>query len=77
MAVAVERDLVPGRGDLGSERGIALDLLADEEERRACVRGAEQLERRGRPFRVRPVVEGQSDARRLGQAQWDPERGRD
>ncbi len=34
MPVAVEGNLVPGRGDLGGELGQTLDLLADEKEGR-------------------------------------------
>jgi hypothetical protein len=35
VQIAVQPDLVPGRRDLGGESGMALDLLADEEEGRA------------------------------------------
>jgi len=74
VPVAVQRDLVPGGCDLGRERRVALDLLTDEEERCACVRSAEQLERRRRSFRVWAVVECQRDAGRITQAQRDAER---
>ncbi len=57
MAVAVQRDLVPGVDDLARERGIAQHLLADEEERRAHPLAREDLEHRWRSLRVWAVVE--------------------
>ena len=59
MAVAVERDLVAGVGDLAGERGVAPDLLADEEERRPDLVRGEDLEHGRRALGVRPVVEGE------------------
>src|SRR5207248_6130067 len=73
VPVAVQGDLVAGGCDLGRERWIALDLLADEEECRARVRGPQQLERRRRALRMRPVVERQCDPR-ARPAQRDAER---
>ena len=62
MPVAVHRDLVPRRRDLGGERREPLDLLADEEERRRHAEAREQLEHGRRPLRMRPVVERERDA---------------
>ena len=56
------------------ERGVALDLLADEEERRAHAGAREQLEHRRRALRVRAVVEGERVARAAGRAILDAER---
>ena len=52
---------MPCGRDLARERGVALDLLADEEERRGCAAGGERLEDRGRAARMRAVVERQVD----------------
>ena len=59
VPVAVERNLVAGCGELGGEPGQTLDLLADEEESRAHVRLAEEIEGRRSSPRVRAVVEGE------------------
>ena len=59
MAVAVQADLVTGRDDLASERGVAPHLLADEEEGRPHTRSGEDLEHRRGALAVRPVVEGE------------------
>ena len=53
MAVAVQRDLVAGRGDLGGQRRAALDLLADEEEGRPR-RPARAPQHGGRSLRCGP-----------------------
>jgi hypothetical protein len=50
-----------GGGDLSRKRGKALDLLADEEERRGNAEPFEFGEQRRRPVGVRPVVEGDGD----------------
>src|SRR5436309_4485526 len=84
VAVAVEGNLVPGRGDLGGELGQTLDLLADEKEGRPHVGLAEELEGGRGPLRVRSVVEGEQGsiacvetvAHTEGKAEWWADRGR-
>ena len=56
VPIAVQGDPVTGGRDLGGERAVALDLLADQEERRAYVAPCEDLQDGRRPARVRPVV---------------------
>ena len=62
VAVAVQGDDVPGVGHLPGQRGVAADLLPDEEERRPRAVPGQDVEHRRRALRVRPVVEGQVDA---------------
>ncbi len=57
MAVGVERHQVPSLHGLRGKMRSAVHLLADHEERRPRPRALEQLEYRGRPLGVRPVVE--------------------
>jgi hypothetical protein len=59
VPMAVQRNLVAGCGDLGSEPGPAFDLLADEKEGGPQVGLAEELEDGRSPLCVRPVVEGE------------------
>src|SRR5919197_5939300 len=74
MAVAVEADVVAGSDDLGRELRSALDLLADEEERRPRVRSLQERENRRRSGRMRSVVERERDRIRGLDAVVDPER---
>ncbi len=62
MPVAVDGDLMTRGGDLRSQRGKALHLLADEEERRGCSRAREDIENGRSSLRVRSVVEGECHA---------------
>src|SRR5438132_4121346 len=71
MPVTVNRDLVAGRYDLGCERGPALDLFADEKERRARTRAFEFAEDGRCSLRMGPVVEGDGDARRGLEPAWN------
>ena len=73
VPVAVQGDLVACRRDLGRKGRVALDLLADEEERCGCAGRRKHLEHRRRSLRVRPVVEGDGDAARLVEQARDPE----
>jgi len=57
MPVAVQPNFVPCGDDLTRQRGIALDLLANEEEGRLHASVREQLEHRRGALRMRPVVE--------------------
>ena len=66
MTVAVDADRVARGRDLGGERRVAPDLLADEEERRAHAGPLQHGERGGRSLRVRAVVEGQRDGAVVG-----------
>jgi hypothetical protein len=59
VALAVNPNGVTGGHDLRDERGAALHLLADEEERGRRSRAREDLEHRRRATRVGPIVEGQ------------------
>ena len=61
MAVPVQSDGVAGRRHLGEQRGPALDLLSDDEERRVRARAREHVEDRRCSLRMRPVVERQGD----------------
>jgi hypothetical protein len=61
VVVAVDADRVAGGNDFGRDRAVALDLLADEEERGDRLPGVESLEYRRSAFLVRPVVEGECD----------------
>lgn len=74
MAVAVQADPVPGGHDLRDQSGVALDLLADQEEGRPHPGGSENLERRRGSLRVGTVVEGQRVAIATGGAIFDPQR---
>src|SRR6266516_1522294 len=84
VPVAVERNLVSGRGDLGGELRQALDLLADEKEGRPHVGQAEEIEDGRGPPRVRSVVEGEQGsivrveavAHTKGKAERRADRGR-
>ena len=67
-------DLMAGVDDLARERRVALDLLADEEERGGHALAGEHLEHRGRALRVRPVVERERIARAARRAILDAER---
>ncbi len=69
MAVSVDRHGVTRGDDLGCERRMRTDLLADEEERRVRAGAGEDLEYRGRALRMRAVVERQRDTRRVRAAQ--------
>ena len=71
VPVPVQRDLVARGGDLGGDSRPALDLLADEEERRSRIGARERLEHRARPLGMRPVVERQGDAGAIEQAAVD------
>ncbi len=62
VPVAVDADRVPRGDDLPGQRGPALDLLADEEERRAGAGGGERVEHGRRALRMRAVVERQPHA---------------
>jgi len=73
VPVAVERDFVPGCGDLGRDRRPALHLLSDEEERRRRPRGREHLESGRCPLRMRAVIERQRDAGVVPDPHGDPE----
>jgi hypothetical protein len=77
VPVAVHGDLVPGGHDLARERGAPSHLLADEKERRGRSPFAQDLEDRGRPFPMRPVVERQGDPVRVGEAARNAVRRRD
>jgi hypothetical protein len=59
VPMAVQGNLVAGRGDLGGELVPALHLLANEEEGCLHLGLAEELEDRRSPLRVRSVVEGE------------------
>src|SRR5207244_9603662 len=61
VPVAMDADLVAGGGYLGCELRPALDLLADEEERRPHVCPLERGEHGARPLWMWPVVERQRD----------------
>jgi hypothetical protein len=75
VTVTVQGDGVAARRDLGRERRLTLDLLADQEERRARARSVQGGEDRGRALRMRAVVERQRDlVRAAGQAARDAER---
>ena len=63
MPIAVQRDRVTRRDDLGRERRPPLHLLADHEERGVRSLPREHLEDGGRALRVRPVVESHGHAR--------------
>ena len=76
VAIAVQADPVAGGDDLGGERRVARDLLADEEEGRADAARGQHLEHGRRPLAVRPVVEGQAVAAAAERAVGDPERRR-
>jgi hypothetical protein len=62
MPVAVERDRVTLRDDLGGERRAPLHLLADQEEHGARIRAGEQLEHGRRSLRMGTVVERNRDS---------------
>jgi hypothetical protein len=68
----VDRDLVPGGGDLGRNRRPALDLLTDEEERRCRPGCFEQLKNGRRRLRMRTIVECQRDSRVAADSHGDP-----
>ncbi len=74
MAVAVQADRVTGGDDLARQRGVALHLLADQEERRLHARGGEDLEHRRSPLGVRTVVEREREAAPACRAILDPQR---
>ena len=59
VAIAVQADAMAGGDDLGGQRRVAGDLLADEEERRPHAAVGEHLEHGRRALGVRAVVEGQ------------------
>ena len=61
MAIAVDADRVAGGNDLGRERPVALDLLADQEERRDRASSVQSLEYGRGAVAMRPVVEGACD----------------
>ena len=73
VPVAVQRDHVAGRGDLGGQGGISLDLLSDQEEGRLSARVPERLEHGRRALRMRAVVEGDRDPAPIGVAPRHPE----
>ena len=75
MPVAVQGDRVARGGDLGRECWPALDLLADQEERRPRASAREELEDGRGALRMRAVVEGQRDGGRwrLGAHGWSVE----
>ena len=56
VPVAVDGDLVPRGHEICHERGPALDLLSDEEERGAHICALELLEHGRRSVGMRPVV---------------------
>lgn len=62
MAVAVQLHAVAGGNDLSDKRRPPHHLLTGEEEGRRRPPLAQNLEHRGGPLRVRPVVEGQGNA---------------
>jgi len=64
VPVAVDGDLVPRGHELRRERGSALDLLSDEEERSARICALELIEHGRRSLWMRPVVEGEGDPAR-------------
>ena len=59
VRVPVHLDLVPGVLDPLEQRGMLLDPLPEHEERGGHAGRLERVQHRGRPARVRPVVEGQ------------------
>src|SRR6185436_2408486 len=61
VAAAVKGDVMTLGDDLGRERGLPLDLLADQEEGGGCACRREDLEHRRGPCRVWTVVEGERD----------------
>ena len=77
VPVTVDRHGVARGHDLGRERRVGADLLADEEERRVRAGGREDLERRGRALGVRAVVEGERHAVRARAAQRHAQRAGD
>ena len=74
MAVAMQADSVSGRDDLASERGVAENLLANQEERRIDARAREDLEYRGGALRVGAVVERERIAMPAGRSVLDSQR---
>jgi hypothetical protein len=62
VVVAVDRDLVTCRRDLGREGRPAVDLLADQKEGRLRPRFRQPVEHGGGSFGMRAVVECQGDA---------------
>ncbi len=74
MAEAVQPDRMPGGDDLGQQGRPALHLLTDHEEGRRRRGPGQHLEHRGSALRMRPVVEGQGDARGRREAPGQAER---
>jgi hypothetical protein len=66
VAVAVDRHHVTLARDLQSQLRPALDLLADQEERRSVSRAREEIEDRRCPFWMGTVIERQRDPAELG-----------
>ncbi len=77
MAMAVQLHPVPGGDDLRRQGRPALHLLAGEEEGGPGAVVAKGLQRRRRPLRVRPLVEGDRDPVQPLLAQDDAERAAD
>ena len=78
VALTVNPNGMPGREDLAHERGVALHLLADHEERRPRAGARQHLEHRRGAAGVRAVVEGErvtaSARRAVLDSQGAPER---
>jgi hypothetical protein len=62
VLMAMDRDLMSGSRNLGCKRRVALDLFANEEERRARTGAFELMQNRRCPVPVRAVVECDRDA---------------
>jgi hypothetical protein len=60
VPVALDRDLVTGRDDVGRDRRMHAHLLAGDEERGEHAHRLQQVENLRRAARIRPIVEGQS-----------------
>jgi len=76
MAIPMQADLVPGGDDLRRKVAMTLDLLADEEEGRGCLRPSKQIEDDWCGARIGAVVEGQRNSLLVRQATGDAKQSR-